>query len=184
MSRYDDLRPLVDRWRGATAALCRDAQVLPSFLAESLRAHLGCPARAVDPDGVSHVLVAPCAARWDGPAPAGRLALTPYEHPPQWTPYDDARFYFGLRVLLAGAGVDWPKDPFWIVLSATRADAAFSVRDENSGEDFPVRTEHAASADALCAHLYAAMRRELSAPPHLRADRQPIGFGIAPAAGA
>ena len=179
MTRYDDLKPLVESWRAASSALYRDAQILPAAVAQRMRLYLGCAERAVDPDGLSHALVAPCIARWEGPAPDGRFTLTPYDLPPDWTAYVDGRFYFGLRVLLEGAQV-WQKDPFWIVLSALREGADFVVRDENNGADFRLRVEESDSLDRLCAHLHAAIRRELSSPPHLRAQRAPIGFGLTP----
>ena len=37
MTRYDDLKPLVESWRAASSALYRDAQILPAAVAQRLR---------------------------------------------------------------------------------------------------------------------------------------------------
>ena len=177
MSRYDDLRPLVDAWRAQSQTLYRNMQRLPDVLAARLGAYLGGPEAVADAGGVPQPVVAPCAACWDAARPDGRFSLIPYVEAPEWTPYVDGRFYFGLRVLLEGAA-SADHAPFFVLLSAACDGDSFLVRSDFGGAPFRIRLDEAAASDPLMAHIYAAMRDELAKPQTEQAERQAIGFRL------
>ena len=181
MSRFDELKPLVNEWRNNCTRLYREYQRLPWFLSNCFKTFMGCPDTFKDgfgPEAENVPYICPAVAEWNEEQEKFRLIALEHFTLEDWSFFGDGRFYFALRIFLESAPNTYPKQPFWFLLSAVAEDVSFNVRVQKTKTDFNVRLDSAASADDLCEHLFSDLKHILVEEPLLRPEDSAGQFGF------